>query len=750
MMKNYTNEREGQIDFFSTFRIDYQNNEVLIDNTDGVWNGNLLEFKLNINNLNKALFQTIKYLSKLRIKGKSVPANILLISLNEDVCYVYNSQDYFEEIHKVYFGEASKHNEGFVAKTDPLKIDYSNQKGAAKLLEILATNSYMKIQIDENCVVGWAERYYRENPEANKGDFLGDETGKVKIRGEIRQPKCFEEFILPYKGKTNERFKYLMDKLNDNLRKKDLGAFYTPIQYCEKAAELLRKAIERVPNGNDYVIIDRCAGTGNLESVLTDEELKHCILSTYEYYEYKVLCERLADKVRLIIPPVELNDTYYKGLVRGADALSQDYIENELIQKYIKDEKCTIILFENPPYAEANGTTKISGFKNSYAVQEMKKEVSKQLSNEMGNVFIWTAFKYYLRQPSDSYIVFSPVKYWKSQHLISKKFGGGFAFNRKHFHTKIDACIMAALWFNEEDDELEEFMLPGFNINSTGELFSDGIIPVKKVHSSFSQKYYDKRTFEGDVKGIASEANGLEFTGGRQLRVNPIYNNNIVGYLAVKGSGFDNPDLNATLTTTGFYNACGFFMRNDNFIEKLPMFAAGRYITYNRAWTERSRIMKTGDGSDSYLRDVQKGKLNKILLKVLLFTLFDTQNHMRSFEGTDGRFYRNELCLDTSTGPTLASLSLAEFKPNKKEKEILELWESILAQAKQTEEYNPTLTYGLYQIIEELNICYKNEENTLIYKYPALNGNLSSMKTLIKGYYMEEIVPFLFDYEFLK
>ena len=49
--------------------------------------------------------------------------------------------------------------------------------------------------------------------------------------------------------------------------------------------------------------------------------------------------------------------------------------------------------------------------------------------NDLSNAFIWSAFKYYLRQETDSYIVFSPVKYWKSQHLIEKKFLKGFAFN---------------------------------------------------------------------------------------------------------------------------------------------------------------------------------------------------------------------------------------------------------------------------------------------------------------------------------
>ena len=72
-------ERDGQIKFFENFRIDYKNNPVLVDDTDGVWKGNLLEFKLDISNLNSVLFQTVKYLSKMRCKGESIPANIILV-----------------------------------------------------------------------------------------------------------------------------------------------------------------------------------------------------------------------------------------------------------------------------------------------------------------------------------------------------------------------------------------------------------------------------------------------------------------------------------------------------------------------------------------------------------------------------------------------------------------------------------------------------------------------------------------------
>ena len=368
-MKVYLTEKEGQIDFFDKFAIDWRNNPVLVDNTDGVWKGNILEFKLNISNINKVLFQTIKYLSKMRIKGESIPYNIILISLNDWCAYVFNSKDYFEEIHKVYYGAASKNNDAFIAKSTPNKIDYSYQEGAYNLLSLLREEKYTPIDLDENCIVGWAERYYRENPKATKGDFLGDDDTSSKTLGEIREPRHFKSLINPYKKKSNEKFKYLMDKLNDRLNKKDLGAFYTPIPYCIKAKELVEIAISRVPIGNDYIILDRCAGTGNLESILSEAQLSHCILSTYEYYEYKVLCERLGEKVRAIIPPIEMEDTYDRGFVKCADAMSKEYLDNPIIKKYLDDEKCTIILYENPPYRDdTSGMTgiKSEGKKNKF------------------------------------------------------------------------------------------------------------------------------------------------------------------------------------------------------------------------------------------------------------------------------------------------------------------------------------------------------------------------------------------------
>lgn len=296
MYKKYSVELEGQKEFYDQYlkvvnpKLTYE--DIFRNNTDGILNGNLLEFKLNITDLNACLFQALKYLSAMRIKGEPLPANILLVSLNSATIYVYNSADYLKDIEKVYVGGASKKNLGFFANDYISKLEYNkNQKDEFILIQLLKESNYTKINIDENCIVGWAEKYYRENPQARKSDFIGDSTGKVKIIGEIREPDKFKDYIYAYGGKDNVRFQYLMDKLNDTIQKKNLGAFYTPEPYVNKSIELVRKAIERVPQGNDYIILDRCAGTGNLENKLTDVELSHCIVSTVEYYEYKVLLE---------------------------------------------------------------------------------------------------------------------------------------------------------------------------------------------------------------------------------------------------------------------------------------------------------------------------------------------------------------------------------------------------------------------------------------------------------------------------
>ena len=163
--------------------------------------------------------------------------------------------------------------------------------------------------------------------------------------------------------------------------------------------------------------------------------------------------------------------------------------------------------------------------------------------------------------------------------------------------------------------------------------------------------------------------------------------------------------------------------------------------------------MKSGDGSERFYHDLQAGKLNGFLLKCLLFSVLEPQNHMREFTGSDGKKYKNQICLDTTNGETLASKALKSMIKNEEEKKLIDLWEKIITNAKATKNYQPGINYGLYQIKDELDTFYvvqQNKKKKKIFDYKDLHGDIDTLSKLIKTYYLKEIVPTLIDYEFLK
>ena len=762
----YKTEREGQIEFFENYGIPYDNDDsVLIDNTDGIYNGNIFEFKLNITNLNKTLFQAIKYLSKLRINGESVPATILLIDLNATTVYVYKSRDYFDAIHEVYTGAASKDNDGFVAGPYKAMLDYSDMVQSSQVRKLLKGSKvkpdemYMPIDIDENCIVGWAERYYRELPHANKGDFLGDDSGTaVKITGEIREPRHFKGLINPYTGKSNEKFKYLMDCLNDRLSKKDLGAFYTPEPYARKAAELVEKAVAKVPEGNDYIILDRCAGTGNLEAALIgltdkngDELITHCIVSTYEYYEYKVLLERIGDKVRDIVPPSEANVIYENGKIINADAMSKEFINNPVIRQYIDNPKCTIILFENPPYHDessgvSGGKVERSGKRQSYVAKEMKSEVKGVATNELANQFIWSGFKYYLRQATDSYVVFSPIKYWKQYDFCKARPVKAFLFNRMHFHATASS-ISCVLWTNEPYNT-EEIAAGIYDIKDEKVIFVKHI-NLRKCHQPASKNYSKVPFNDNEISKLWCAKDGTEALD-KNIQVKSYRNKDVVGYL--EADSFQIAPHVRNITIACLYNGHGCYLTNDKYKGVLPLWVAKMVPLDN--WYEKDVYATTSDGGDAYTKD--KG----FLKSCLIYACLSNQNKCLSFDGSDGRRYQNELCFDDSRDEKpLALQDLQKYAASEEtaldgdEKELIDLWKQVLEEAKKAPGYNPEYNYGVYQISKELNTSHvvgAGKNKKVVYDNPVLNGHLESLRTMLKAYYKSHITAKMFKYELLK
>lgn len=810
---SFLSEREGQIKFFADLKISAD--VELTHNTDGVYKGTLFEFKLTIPDINRALFQAIKYLSHRRINGEPVPAQILLVALNEQKAYLLKSDHFIAKIEEIYAGAASKNNIEFNTNIQPEIIDYDNLKGLQRIIEILNNEQYTKVHIDVFDVVGWANRFYQENPSASK----------IKLFNELRVPKHFSAYIYPWVG-NEEDFKYIMDLLNDKQHKKELGAFYTPPAYCLKATELVRRAIKQIPEGHSYIILDRCAGTGNLEEFLTDKqvnditigelskyidkslktrylqdkadiittfyskrnfneitigelekhktkislhdymfdnELSHTIVNTYELKEWIVLNGRLGNRAKLIIPPPQ-EVSGKEALVDGGDALSLQFVTGKIssgitkeyndsiktLCDFIKDKKTNIILYENPPYRDSsaanveNATNRSS--KGSLVFEEMKKDL-KNLANsnistarDISNQFIWSGWNFYMKKPDDYFVLFSPVKYWKSLGLGERKFIYGFLFNRQHFHAGPSA-ISCILWKNSTESR-EKLMLKSYDIDdkNTYEQSDDETIFIKNIEIKKTKTtltpFFEKRTFLNDMlDGIYLDPSGNEVKRATSTTANT--NKNIIAYMFAGGFSVDVKHI--ALVRTTIFNGRGFYLRSDNFIDKLPLFAAKLYPQKN--WYERDIYFTTADGGDLYLED------KDFLKSCFIFACLSQRNHCRSFDGSDKRFYKNELCFDKDT---LANNKLKDYKLTSSEQDLLDTFKNILIKAKHTKNYNQKFTYGAYQIDEELNTRYKNENDEWIYDYPELNTAINSLKTKLTKYYETIIQPKLFQYELLK
>ena len=542
-----------------------------------------------------------------------------------------------------------------------------------------------------------------------------------------------------------------MDCLNDRLSKKDLGAFYTPEPYARKAAELVEKAVARVPEGNDYIILDRCAGTGNLEAALVgltdrngDELIAHCVVSTYEYYEYKVLLERIGDKVRDIVPPSEANVIYENGKIINADAMSEDFINNPVIRQYVDNPKCTIILFENPPYHDessgvSGGKVERSGKRQSYVTKEMKSEVKGVATNELANQFIWSGFKYYLRQATDSYIVFSPIKYWKQYDFCKALPVKAFLFNRMYFHATASS-ISCILWTNEPSDT-EEIAASIYDIKDENVVFVKHI-NLRKCHQPASKNYSKMSFNDNEISKLWCAKDGTEAFD-KEIRVKSYRNKDIIGYL--EADSFQIAPHVRNITIACLYNGNGCYLTGDRYKDVLPLWVAKMVPLDN--WYEKDVYATTSDGGDAYTKD------KDFLKSCLIYTCLSNQNKCLSFTGSDGRYYRNELCLDKTNGDTVASSDLKNMTLDDDEKKLMFLWESILSEAKKTANYNSALTYGVYQISRELNTSHKEGTGTserIVYDYPELNIYLTSLRDNLKLYYKSHITAKMFKYELLK
>ena len=76
-----------------------------------------------------------------------------------------------------------------------------------------------------------------------------------------------------------------------------------------------------------------------------------------------------------------------------------------------------------------------------------------------------------------------------------------------------------------------------------------------------------------------------------------------------------------------------------------------------------------------------------------------------------------------------------------------------MSEAKRTPNYNPKLTYGVYQITKELDTFHfegSGYRKKKVYDDPLLHGYLTSLRNQLKDYYLSVIKPDMFKYQLIK
>ena len=281
-------EKDYQNYFYQLIFGDNWESKVWIDrSTDGHTAGILFEHKKNLQSygMAKALSQALIYLARFNRDGVPIPRYTCLVSQDDDRCYFIDNNYYVDYINDIKHNAQRTASRGIpnFLEVNPDSIvnviDYNFENDDLYNYIIKHDNRFVKPTINEDNVVGWS-RYYYNHCTRNK-------CKKIKFFEELRNPGAvLRPYVEPWTGVETD-FRFIMDLLNDPAEQKKIGAFYTPAEYATKSCELVIEAIKRVPAGNDYVIIDRCAGTGNLEWYLNDysedcgdDILRHVIVSS--------------------------------------------------------------------------------------------------------------------------------------------------------------------------------------------------------------------------------------------------------------------------------------------------------------------------------------------------------------------------------------------------------------------------------------------------------------------------------------
>ena len=576
------------------------------------------------------------------------------------------------------------------------------------LADLLSKNN---TSLKDKLYVLLEQDHYLIGKQINQMGLINSLTAEFNDK-QVAHTQFWNRYIRPPK---QEYWDYIIGR-RDLLVPQDVrerkGSFFTP----QKWVELSQQYIADVLGENwqdEYYIWDCCAGTGNLLNGLTNKY--NIWASTLDMADVDVMRERIKNGANLLESHIFqfdfLNDDF-SMLPQGLQEIIND-----------PDKRKKLVIYINPPYAEATSATTVTGTGQNKAKVATENNIAKRYKSLIGNACneLFAQFFIRIQQEVKGCVLaeFSTLKILQAPN---------FAEFRKIFSSKLEKIFVVPA--DTFDNVKGQFPI-GFMVWNTN------------IDNTFTTTHADIFNHNAELIGqkrFFTERNSDSLnTWIRKLTKN-IDNNHCIGHISFYPSDFQNNKMFSILSKPQKRYCISI---NKNNLFPLTIYYAVRK-SIEASWL---------NDRDQFFAPNQEWAGDTIFQNnCLIYTLFHGQNNITSSIDSNHWIPFTEQQVDAKDcfeshfmSNYLAKIGIENLSaPAKAVYEAgLELWRYYHTQP------NANPNASLYDIREHFqgrNDKGKMNNDSNDSQYTALIGNLrSKLKELAK-----EIEPKVYEYGFLK
>ena len=339
--------------------------------------------------------------------------------------------------------------------------------------------------IKDNLFVVLKRTKYELAKKLDENGFLSYSTVEFKDK-----QKAYKEFWSIYKRPPQEEYWDYIIGRRDLLVPQDIrerkGSFFTPQIWVEKSQQYLADVLGETWQDESY-IWDCCAGTGNLENGLTNYD--NVWVSTLDKQDIDVMKERVNNGW-----PMPENHIFQ------FDFLNDDFSKcPEELQQIINDpeKRKKLVIYINPPYAEAANKRTISGNgQNRQGLSESK--IREKYLNKFGSCI------------NELFTQFLIRVYYELNGCLLGQFATlkalcapNYAKFRELFLAELKKCFVVPA--NTFDNVKGHFPIGFFIWDTNATSYNTNDIPIADVYDATGHSIGSKKIFAVSNKNIINK-----------------------------------------------------------------------------------------------------------------------------------------------------------------------------------------------------------------------------------------------------